>query len=158
MASSEEVKDSNEVAETNNSSKKAETGNRIIAAAIDGLIAGAISVIIPVIGGFIGAAYMLVRDGLDIEFMDNRSLGKKIMKLRPVVMPDGGKVDLNTSVKRNWMFALGPLGSIPIIGWFIILPLAMIISIVEIVLVLTDDQGRRWGDKMAETQVVETGE
>ena len=46
-----------------------------------------------------------------------------------------------------------------LIGLVIAIPLAFIafaIGIVEIVLVLTDAEGRRFGDKLAGTRVVET--
>jgi uncharacterized RDD family membrane protein YckC len=140
---------------------KADLGKRIVAGLIDGGLAFVVG-LIPVIGGLIAAGYWLVRDGLDIEFMDHRSIGKKIMKLRPVTL-DGAPVDIMTSVKRNWMFAIGGLASvltyIPIIGWLLLIPVvlvALVIGIVELVLVLTDAKGRRFGDKLAATQVVET--
>jgi uncharacterized RDD family membrane protein YckC len=140
---------------------KAELSKRIIAGVIDAVI-GAVVGLIPVIGGIIAAGYWLVRDGLDIEFMDHRSIGKKVMKLRPVTL-DGRPVDIQTSIKRNWMFALGGVVSlllyIPIIGWLLMIPvalLALVIGIVELVLVITDAKGRRFGDKLAATQVIET--
>ena len=155
MANPEEINEKQDVSKSGANTGKADIAKRFIALIIDGVISGIIS-LIP-FGGLLGAAYMLLRDGLDIEFMDNRSIGKKIMKLRPVTM-DGSKCDLMISVKRNWMFALGPIVMIPIIGW-ILIPIvglaAMIIAVVEVVLVLTDDEGRRWGDKLADTKVIE---
>lgn len=50
------------------------------------------------------------------------------------------------------------LAWIPFIGWLMILPvglLALVIGVVELVRVLTDPQGRRLGDKIASTQVIE---
>ncbi len=133
---------------------KADLGKRIIAVIIDGVIAG-VTGFIPVIGGLAGAAYMLIRDGLEVDFMDQRSLGKKVMKLRPVRV-DGQPMDLMTSVKRNIPFAIGPLIMIiPILGWIIGPIVAMIIGIIEIILVLTDDEGRRLGDRFAGTRVIE---
>jgi uncharacterized RDD family membrane protein YckC len=140
---------------------KAELSKRIIAGVIDAVI-GAVVSLIPLVGGLVAAAYWLVRDGLDIEFMDHRSIGKKVMKLRPVTL-DGRPVDIQTSIKRNWMFALGGIVSIlawiPIIGWLLMIPVALValvIGIVELVLVITDAKGRRFGDKLAATQVIET--
>ncbi len=139
---------------------KADLGKRVVAAIIDGVL-GVVIGLIPVIGGLIAAAYWLLRDGLDLEFMDQRSVGKKLMKLRPVTL-DGSPVDIMTSVKRNWMFALGGVISlllyIPILGWLLMIPVALvalIIGVIELVLVVTDDKGRRFGDRMANTQVVE---
>ncbi len=93
--------------------------------------------------------------------MDGRSVGKKLMKLRPVRL-DGQKMTLQDSARRNWPLMFGSLVSvllvIPVIGW-VLIPLvivaAAIISIIELVLVLTNEEGRRWGDKMASTKVIE---
>jgi len=142
---------------------KADLGKRFLAALIDGVLAGVVG-LIPFIGGLAGAAYMLVRDGLELDFMDQRSLGKKVMKLRPIRL-DGQPMDLATSVKRNIPFAIGPLGAalfiIPVIGWIAGLLLAavsFIVVIIEIILVLTDAEGRRMGDKLADTMVIEVND
>ena len=136
---------------------KADLGKRFVAILIDGLIAGVIG-LVPVVGGLVGAAYMLVRDGLDFDFMPNRSLGKKLMGLRPVCM-DGSPVDVSVSVKRNVIFAAPMvLMVLPVIGW-VLMPLAsLIVGIIEIVLVLNSDDGRRWGDKFADTKVIESAD
>ena len=83
------------------------------------------------------------------------------MKLRPVTL-DGSPADIATSVKRNWMFALGGvvdlLWWIPFIGWLFVIPIAVValaIGIVELFLVITDPEGRRLGDKIANTVVIE---
>jgi uncharacterized RDD family membrane protein YckC len=148
---------------TQNAGGKADLGKRAVAAIIDGVIVGILG-IVPYIGGLIGAAYMLLRDGLEFEFMDHRSIGKKLMKLRPVML-DGGTVDIETSIKRNWMFALGGIVQIlmfiPILGWIaaILIGLAaLVIGIMEIVFVLKDEEGRRWGDTIANTKVIEVNE
>lgn len=139
---------------------KADTTKRIIAAVIDAVI-GIVVGMIPWIGGFISAAYWLVRDGLDVEFMDHRSLGKKLMKLRPVTL-DGAPLDIATSVKRNWPFGFAGLSQvllfIPILGWLLLIPVALIalvVGVVEAFLALTDADGRRMGDKFAHTIVIE---
>jgi uncharacterized RDD family membrane protein YckC len=142
---------------------KADLAKRFIAALIDGLLAGGVS-LIPFIGGIIGAAYILVRDGLELEFMDRRSIGKKLIKLRPVRL-DGQPMDVATSVKRNFPLCIGAVGAIfmiiPILGWIIAILLgltAMVIAIIEAVLVLTDAEGRRMGDKLAGTKVIEVAD
>jgi len=139
---------------------KADLGKRFLAALIDGLLSGIVG-LIPFIGGLAGAAYMLVRDGLELDFMDQRSIRKKSMKLRPIRL-DGQPMDLGTSVKRNIPFAIGPLGAaflvIPVAGWIAGLLLGVIsfiVVVIEIILVLTDGEGRRMGDKLADTMVVE---
>ncbi len=142
---------------------KPDIGKRAIAAIIDGAIAAAVG-LIPFIGNVIGAAYILLKDGFEYDFMDGRSVGKKLMKLRPVRL-DGQKMDLRTSAMRNWPLALGSLASlfliVPVLGWvlFPVLLIAAIgLGIVELVLVLTSADGRRFGDKLAGTQVVEVAD
>lgn len=139
---------------------KAELSKRIIAVVIDAVLAMVVGMI-PLVGGLVGAAYWLVRDGLEVEFMDRRSLGKKLMKLRPVRL-DGQPMDIATSVKRNWMFAFGGVAQIlmyiPIIGWLMLIPVALIalaLGLFELFKVITDPQGRRLGDSMAGTKVIE---
>ncbi|HVN74933.1 MAG TPA: RDD family protein [Thermoanaerobaculaceae bacterium] len=139
---------------------KADLTKRFLAALIDGLLAGGVS-LIPFIGGLIGAAYILVRDGLEVEFMDRRSIGKKVMKLRPVRL-DGQAMDVATSVKRSLPLCIGSIGMvfwiIPILGWLLAILLGLtglVVGIIELVLVLTDPEGRRMGDKFAGTKVVE---
>jgi uncharacterized RDD family membrane protein YckC len=142
---------------------KADLTKRFLAALIDGGLSFVVG-FVPVIGGLVAAAYMLLRDGLELEFMDRRSIGKKVMKLRPVRL-DGQPMDLVASAKRNWMFALGGIISllmfIPFLGWLLMIPVALAalaLGIIELVLVITDAQGRRLGDKIAATQVVEVSE
>ena len=133
---------------------KADVGKRLVAILIDAALTMIVGVI-PIIGAIVGAAYMLVRDGLEFEFMDRRSIGKRLMKLRPVRL-DGGPMDIGASVKRNIPFAIGPaLMLIPILGWVLAPFVALAIGVVELVLVLTTDDGRRLGDKFADTKVIE---
>jgi uncharacterized RDD family membrane protein YckC len=133
---------------------KADIGKRIVAAIIDGVLVGVVSWI-PILGGLIGAAYFLLRDGFEFDFMDHRSLGKKLMKLRPVLL-DGGKVDLVVSIKRNWILAIpSVLMIIPVFGWIAAPFIGLAIGIIEFVLVITDPEGRRMGDKIAGTKVIE---
>jgi len=142
---------------------KADLGKRFVAALIDGVLAAVVS-FVPVVGGIVAAAYMLLRDGLEFDFMDRRSIGKKIMKLRPV-RDDGAPMDMETSVKRNLPLCIGYVGSIfviiPILGWILALLLGLvglIVVIIEIVLVVTDAEGRRFGDKFGTTKVIEVVE
>jgi uncharacterized RDD family membrane protein YckC len=148
---------------------KADLGKRFGALLIDGLLAGVVAWILGMggirlygLGLLLAAAYYLVRDGLEYDFMDRRSIGKKLLKLRPVRL-DGGAMDLETSVRRNWPLALGTgvYGlSFLVGGWggFFLLNalagLAGLLTLVEAVLVLTDKDGRRLGDKQANTQVI----
>lgn len=141
------------------SSEKVDPVTRFLAMLIDGLLAGVLGVV-PVVGAIAGAVYLVVRDGLDVEFMNQRSVGKHVMNLR-VIQLKGKPMDVETSVRRNWMWGLGAipgiLSEISILGWFLI-PIvslaALAIALYEGFRVLTDPEGRRWGDEMAETKVV----
>ena len=141
---------------------------RFLAQFIDGIIAGAVfwglvfatvfSTIGIILGVLIAAGYFLVRDGLDVDFMKGRSIGKKIMKLRPVRL-DGQAMDLETSVKRNWMFGASWLSALPfgVLGNLIGFAITIVI-LYECYKVLTDAQARRWGDELAGTRVIESAE
>jgi uncharacterized RDD family membrane protein YckC len=140
---------------------KADLGKRFLALLIDGVIAAIVSRI-PWIGGILAALYILFRDGFDVEFMDHRSIGKRIMRLRPVT-DDGSPVTLRVSAARNWPLVVTSLAIvlllIPLLGWLLI-PLAwvagVILLLIEGFLTITDEGGRRWGDRLAGTRVVET--
>lgn len=139
---------------------KADVGKRFLALLIDSAIAFVLG-FVPVIGGLIGAAYFVVRDGLELDVMHYRSLGKHVMKLRPVRL-DGQPMDLETSARRNWMFSLGAvttvLAWIPFVGWLLMIPVVLValaLGLYEGYKVITDDEGRRWGDALAQTKVVE---
>ena len=137
--------------------EKADLVKRFVAAVIDGIVAGVIG-LVPFVGGLLGAAYMVVRDGLELEFMDGRSLGKKVMKLRPVRL-DGQPMDVETSIRRNVPFAIGPvIMVVPVIGWIVGAAVGLVIGVVESILVLTDAEGRRFGDRIAGTMVIEADE
>lgn len=140
---------------------KADLAKRFLAHLIDSLIAGAtgalVGLLVPTLGGMVGACYYLFRDGMDFEFMDLRSVGKRVMGLR-VVRLDGEMMDLETSMRRNWVFALGSL--VP--SAFFFQSIAALVSIAGTVLffyevyrVITNDAGVRWGDELAGTQVIE---
>ena len=101
-----------------------------------------------------------MRDGLELEFMNQRSIGKHVMDLQ-VERADGKPMDIETSAKRNWMFAIGGitalLGEIPFIGWLLALPISLAalgIVLYEAYRVLTRSDQKRWGDDFARTTVV----
>lgn len=120
---------------------KADLAKRILALIIDILISGVFG-IVPKVGWIVGMAYMLFRDGFEWNFMKNRSLGKVVMKLKVVVL-EGEKVapDYIISLKRNWLFI------IPVISFFAF--------IVEGIKTIVDPEGKRFGDILANTMVVD---
>lgn len=142
---------------------KPDVAKRAIAAIIDGAIAGVLGYV-PVVGWIASVLYILLRDGFEFDFMDGRSIGKKLMGLRPV-RQDGQKMDFATSIRRNWTLCLGSLATfllvIPVLGWILYFPTiiaAAVLGIIELVRVFTDPEGRRLGDNMAGTKVIEVAE
>ena len=152
---------------------KADLVKRFVAVFIDGIISAVIAGIFSTFGALLSgiglllaAGYTLVRDGLTLDFANGRSIGKHIMKLTPVRL-DGGTMDINTSIRRNWPLALSSLisafgyffggMSLIVIGAAVVLigQVAGLLGLVEGILVLTDNEGRRIGDKMAGTKVVD---
>ena len=154
--------------------EKANLGKRLVAAIIDGLIAGVLSGVISFlgIGSLLGGAYILTKDALMFELLKDpawkgRSVGKRVMRLK-VEGPRGSDVNFESSAKRNWPLAIGellsfivalmPTGRVAWSNWSLIVGVSLIIGIIEIALVLTDPQGRRLGDRLADTRVVEVAE
>ncbi|MEM1093686.1 MAG: RDD family protein [Bacteroidota bacterium] len=141
---------------------KADLGKRFIAKLIDSLIAAALGVVVAsfsaTLGGIAGSVYLLVRDGLEFDFMNQRSIGKHVMGLR-VVRLDGAPMDIETSMQRNWMWAVGGLLPATMFANGFLGAAATVILVVVIIgeyyRVVTDPAGRRWGDELAKTQVVE---
>ena len=164
---------------------KADLVKRFVAYFIDAIIAGAFGWVLAAInpylgfvGYMIGTAYILLRDGLTLDFANGRSIGKNVMKLRPETL-DGMPMDMMKSVKRNWPLALPNLfwglgvlmaaGAVSSqsgagfgagmagAGLFGILGmLASLLVLVECILVIADSGGRRIGDKVGNTKVTET--
>jgi uncharacterized RDD family membrane protein YckC len=132
---------------------------RFLAFLVDGVIAGLLSNLF-LAGGVLGAAYFVVRDGLTFQFMNQRSLGKHLMDLH-VERADGRPMDVETSVRRNWMWGLGPVGAVvaevPLFGGLFSAAVGLFglaVGLYEAYRVLTRDDGLRWGDEWANTRVV----
>ena len=123
--------------------------------------------VLNVIGSVAILAYIL---GRDVMF-EGRSLGKKTQQLK-VVGATGGPVTLEESVRRNAIFAAGSalatlssaLQLFPCVGDAVaclLMPLlvlgllaAFAAAILEIVWIIQDPGGIRFGDKFARTRVV----
>lgn len=131
---------------------------RFLAAVIDNVVAW-VPVVIPVIGAILSVLYLLFKDGIMYQLTKdnnwkNRSIGKKLLNLEVVTL-DGKDVDLTISAKRNIPLTIGSLIMIiPLIGWLIGPVVAVIVAGVELIVFITDKDGRRLGDKFANTMVV----
>jgi uncharacterized RDD family membrane protein YckC len=121
---------------------------RAMARAID-LIAVAVAIVaIPTVGIFAGVTYLLIGDGL----LEGCSLGKKIMKLRVISAATQAQGNFRESIIRNIPFAAAVLlFTIPFVGWIF----SVLILIFEFLLILGNPEGRRLGDDLAGTKVVE---
>jgi uncharacterized RDD family membrane protein YckC len=140
------------------SSSPPDTSTRVLAFLIDAVLAGLLSRLF-LVGGLLGAVYFVVRDGLRFEFMNQRSIGKHLMDLR-VERLDGRPMDLETSLRRNWMWGLGPVGAVvadvPLFGGALSAAVGLFglaVLLYEAYRVFVRDDGRRWGDELARTQV-----
>ncbi len=131
--------------------KKAEIGPRIGALIIDILISIPLGMValIPFVGilaGLLAVAYWLCRD------LVRPSLGKKALNLDVVDM-NGGRPTDQQLILRNVPFAVPSLISmIPFLGVIAGPALATVVFVLELVMFIT--QGQRFGDKIANTQVI----
>lgn len=122
---------------------------RIAAKIIDFILIAAVAELIPKAGYFAGLAYLLLGDGL----FDGRSIGKKLIRLQVVSSETGAPCTFKDSILRNLPFGAGfILWKVPWIGW--LFPLS--VSGLEFVLLLGSKDGRRLGDELARTEVIET--
>ena len=137
------------------SRRKAGKFKRTLAAAADIAIAALLASLIPIAGNLAAVAYILLRDGLDIPLMKGRSIGKTLLGIRSVGL-HGEQTSLGKSIKRNIPLAVGPaIQILPFLSWIFGPIIAIAAIAIEVGLVLTDENGRRMGDKFAGTMVVD---
>jgi uncharacterized RDD family membrane protein YckC len=141
---------------------KADVGRRLAAGVVDAILCVFITLIliwIPGIGWFlgpfVGALFWLTRDNLPLGFLENKSPGKKILNLRVEKLGTETKVcSTGDSVKRNLPAGIALLLiMIPRVGIYLGPSLLVVIGAMEILLILSDPEGLRLGDKIAETKV-----
>lgn len=111
--------------------RKAENGSRIVAYIIDAVVIAGLC-FIPIIGVVAALAYGLTRDAL--PFLDGQSIG---MGLRAVTTE-------GAPLTNNW----GPCVIRNIVLWIPLFPL------VELIVLLTNENGLRLGDQWGKTKVV----
>ena len=129
---------------------KAQILNRGIAKLIDlFIVAAAGQMLVPV--GFLGGlAYILIADG----FSGGRSIGKRLIGLQTVLPGQREAAGFRESIIRNLPFAVAQVAfAIPYVGWLV----SVAIIAFEAVLILGNEQGRRFGDEVAGTQVLDVG-
>lgn len=139
---------------------KAPLGARLVALIVDGIIAAALlplglllvyagavqqnpsipGFVLVGIGGLWQLAYTLGRDG-----MRGAGFGKRMTGLVVTRVDTGAPASMGASIVRQ--LVLWALGIVPVIG-----------SLIEPIIVISDKDGRRLGDKAAKTQVARTSE
>lgn len=140
--------------------KPAPVSIRILAKFIDLFVVMFVSaVLIYPVGPLLGFLYSLFCDGIHYKGWEGQSVGKKILKLQAMAVEDGRvtrPVGWKRSVLRNLPVGVATFFAIiPIWGWVILLLVGVPLVILEIYLMQTAEQGRRLGDVMASTRVVE---
>jgi uncharacterized RDD family membrane protein YckC len=119
---------------------KADVRKRLTAAAIDGLLAVMLCLLSWTTGSVlylpVSAGYLLLRDAIG-----GQSIGKLLLGLVVIDLETGRVSSVSGSVRRNLL---------------LLLPGANIVAIfLEARTIVTDLQGQRLGDRLAQTQVVE---
>jgi len=121
---------------------------RIIAKSLDFIVIAIATNAIPQVGYVAGLSYLLISDGL----FDGRSLGKKVIGLKIISVSTGRAGTFRDSILRNIPFAVALLLlKIPLIGWL----LSAAIFVLEFLLMLGNKEGKRLGDDIASTKVIE---
>ena len=130
---------------------KAQVLNRFVAKLIDLLIVAAVTKLVPPVGVLAGLAYILLADG----FGGGRRVGKRLIGLQTIVPSTRDPAGFRESIIRNLPCALAQLAfEVPYVGW---IGWGVILSI-EALLIVGNAQGRRLGDELAKTQVLESGQ
>jgi len=131
---------------------------RIAAGLVDGIPAYLIA-FIPFIGGLISAVYLAIRDGLPNGEGKSQSLGKRLLGLKTIRLPEGTPCDYLTSLLRNLPFAVPALIMVrPVKGWILGSFVWGALLLIEILLIVVDENGERLGDRLAGTAVVDASE
>jgi len=119
---------------------KADVRKRLLAASIDGLLVVTLCLVCWIgrapLYLALGAGYLLLRDAIG-----GQSIGKILLGLVVIDLTTGRAASVSDSVKRNLL---------------LLLPGANVVAIVlEARTIMSDPQGQRLGDRLAQTQVVE---
>ncbi len=130
---------------------KAYVLNRFIAKLIDVFIVVAADEVAPPVGFLSGLAYILIADG----FAGGRSIGKRLVGLQTMRLDVRETAGFRESIIRNLPFGLAQLlFAVPYVGW---LGSAAVLAF-ESVLIVGNEHGRRLGDEVARTQVLDAGQ
>lgn len=130
---------------------KAHVLNRFIAKLIDLFIVVAAGEISPPVGFLSGLAYILIADG----FAGGRSLGKRLVGLQTLRVDGKEAAGFRESIIRNVPVGAAYMAyGVPYVGWLA----SVAILAFESLLIVGNEQGRRLGDEVARTQVLDAGQ
>ncbi len=130
---------------------KAHVLNRFVAKLIDLFIVAAASEMASPVGFLSGLAYILIADG----FAGGKSIGKRLIGLETIQLDSRGPAGFRESILRNLPFGCAQIAfAIPWIGWL----MSLAIVAFESLLIIGNEQGRRLGDEVAGTQVLDAGQ
>lgn len=130
---------------------KAHVLNRFIAKLIDLFIVVAAGEIAPPVGFLSGLAYILIADG----FAGGKSIGKRLVGLHTIRVDGRESAGFQESIIRNLPLGGAQLAyAVPYIGWLA----SLAILAFESFLIIGNEQGRRLGDEVARTQVLDAGQ
>jgi len=130
---------------------KAYVLNRFIAKLIDLFIVVAADQVAPPVGFLSGLAYILIADG----FAGGRSIGKRLVGLQTMRLDIRETAGFRESIIRNLPFGLAQLlFAVPYVGW---IGSAAVLAF-ESILIVGNEHGRRLGDEVARTQVLDAGQ
>ncbi len=129
---------------------KAHVLNRFIAKLIDLFVVAAATQIAPPVGFLSGLAYILIADG----FASGKSIGKRLVGLQTLRVDLREPAGFRESIIRNLPFGAAQIAfAVPYVGWIV----SAAILAFEALLVVGNEQGRRFGDEVARTQVLDAG-
>lgn len=130
---------------------KAHVLNRFIAKLIDLFIVVAAGEIAPPVGFLSGLAYILIADG----FADGKSIGKRLVGLQTMRLGGRDTAGFRESIIRNLPLGIAQIAyAVPYIGWLVSLGILAF----ESFLIIGNEQGRRLGDEIARTHVLDAGQ
>jgi uncharacterized RDD family membrane protein YckC len=130
---------------------KAHVLNRFIAKLIDLFIVFAAGEIASPVGFLFGLAYILTADG----FAGGKSIGKRVVGLQTMRVDSRDAAGFRESIIRNLPLACAQIAfAIPWVGWLV----SLAIVTFEGLLIIGNEQGRRLGDEVAGTHVLDAGQ
>lgn len=121
---------------------------RVAGKGVDVILIFALIEILPRTGFLAGLGYMLIADG----FSGGKSLGKRLLGLAVFSEEGGRPCTVKRSILRNFILALGLLlWKIPLAGPF----LTAAVFFLEFIVLIGSPAGKRIGDEIAKTRVLE---